>query len=90
MKKEWAFNGNEIVSVDNPRVGIGGFITSDEDNVLAAAAPELLEALEEVVEVFTLDRTEYNADQKEAVLKANAVISKAKGETDVENPSTEC
>ena len=38
---EWYDNGSEIVSKQNRRVGIGGFL-KDEDNHLAANAPEYI------------------------------------------------
>lgn len=38
---DWHDNGNEIVSKQNPRVGIGGFL-KEEDNHLAAQAPEYI------------------------------------------------
>ncbi|MCG7385075.1 hypothetical protein [Paenibacillus sp. ACRRY] len=55
---EWFDNGNEIVSKQNPKVGIGGFL-KEEDNHLAANAPEyiayLLKKLEEK-EIFLTGR----------------------------------
>lgn len=50
----WHYNGNEIVSMDNTRVGIGGFMT-EEDNHLAANAPEWLNHL--IGEVERLENT---------------------------------
>lgn len=38
---DWYDNGNEIVSKQNPKVGIGGFL-KEEDNRLAAQAPEYI------------------------------------------------
>lgn len=38
---DWYDNGNEIVSKQNLRVGIGGFL-KEEDNHLAANAPEYI------------------------------------------------
>ncbi|MEC0233562.1 hypothetical protein P4H71_04230 [Paenibacillus kribbensis] len=38
---DWVDNGNEIVSKQNLRLGIGGFL-KDEDNHLAANAPEYI------------------------------------------------
>lgn len=46
---DWYDNGNEIVSKGNPRVGIGGFM-KDEDNHLAANAPEWLRYLLQQIE----------------------------------------
>jgi hypothetical protein len=46
---DWHYNGNEIVSKRNLRMGIGGFLT-DEDNRLAANAPEWLASLVSEVE----------------------------------------
>lgn len=46
---DWYDNGNEIVSNQNMRVGIGGFL-KEEDNVLAAHAPEWLASLVSEVE----------------------------------------
>ncbi|MCM3131867.1 hypothetical protein M3629_03675 [Paenibacillus polysaccharolyticus] len=49
---EWFDNGNEIVSKQNPKVGIGGFL-KEEDNHLAAKAPEYIAYLLEQVEQQT-------------------------------------
>lgn len=46
---DWQYNGNGIVSALRPNVGIGGFLT-EEDNILAASAPKLLEQAVEVIE----------------------------------------
>lgn len=45
----WKDNGNEVVSERNERVGIGGFLT-EEDNNLAANSPAWLKQLIERVE----------------------------------------
>jgi thioesterase domain-containing protein len=54
---DWHDNGNEIVSKQNLRVGIGGFL-KDEDNHLAANAPEWLRYL--IDEVEQLKEREFN------------------------------
>jgi hypothetical protein len=60
----WHYNGNEIVSLDNPRVGIGGFLR-DENNYLAANAPEwlrfLLSELERLEREYAEERAAHNA-----------------------------
>lgn len=55
---EWHYNGNEIVSKQNVRRGIGGFLT-DEDNVLAANAPEWLRYLVGEVERLENENEQY-------------------------------
>lgn len=54
---KWYYNGNEIVSLDNPKVGIGGFLTED-DNHLAANAPEWIRYLIEEVERLQKEKNE--------------------------------
>lgn len=46
---DWYNNGNEIVSKQNLRVGIGGFL-KEEDNHLAASAPEYITYLLQEIE----------------------------------------
>lgn len=48
---DWYNNGNEIVSKQNLRVGIGGFL-KEEDNHLAASAPEYITYLLQKVEFW--------------------------------------
>ena len=43
-KGPWKFNGNEIVAESDTKTGIGGFMKY-EDSCLAAAAPDMYEAL---------------------------------------------
>ncbi|MNT00832.1 hypothetical protein D3C72_1352760 [compost metagenome] len=57
---EWKYNGNEIVSEQDPQVGIGGFLR-DEDNRLAASAPEYLSYLLQLVETQAKDIAERDA-----------------------------
>lgn len=78
MKKEWIYNGNEIVEKGNLNCGIGGFLT-EEDNILASAAPELLEACESAL-VFIEELEKHGITNWSGEEKLKNAISKAKGE----------
>lgn len=47
--QDWHDNGNEIVSLIDPRCGIGGFL-NEEDNHLAANAPSWLQQSLDIIE----------------------------------------
>lgn len=78
MKKEWIYNGNEIVEMSNRNCGIGGFL-KEEDNILASAAPELLEACESAL-VFIEELEKHGISNWSYELKLRYAIAKAKGE----------
>jgi len=61
---DWYDNGNEIVSKQNPKVGIGGFL-KEEDNRLAAQAPEYIAYLLEALEESQLNRSIASQNSKQ-------------------------
>lgn len=86
---EWYDNGNEIVSKQNPKVGIGGFL-KEEDNHLAAKAPEYIaylleenERLRSALEttLFHLKK-EYYMSAEDCIEEALAVGQEGEGNQD--------
>lgn len=74
---DWEYNGNEIVSKNNLRCGIGGFL-KDEDNELAANAPADIAYL--LTEIDRLKKALEDAQEhlmKEHHLSAEDVIENA-------------
>lgn len=74
-----------IVTDDYEIVGTEGFYSGDlqtdiANATLAAAAPELLEALEHMRRVFADIEGSYGQYEHDALDKADAAIAKAKGE----------
>lgn len=78
-KGPWIDNGNEIVAASNPKVGIGGFI-KDEDNTLASAAPDMYEALKEMIIDLeaVIDAGDWFSNP-DSLKMARAALTKAEG-----------
>lgn len=75
---DWHYNGNEIVSLQNKRCGIGGFL-KEEDNELAVNAPTWLAQLLEERKVM-VNALNWIADRSTnhlgAVTKAEVALNK--------------
>ena len=86
---DWYYNGNEIVSKGNPRVGIGGFL-KDEDNHLAANAPEWLRWQQGEIERLRAELEQVKAERDEQkVKKRDAYRSIAGWQERVHDPEVE-
>lgn len=91
----WVVDGNDISPADNDRLGIcsvqpvddvrGGWRYGEQtfaNGHLIAAAPDLLEALELILEARTQEKHMWNAKPGESPLhdRCRAAIAKARGE----------
>ena len=78
-KGPWKFNGNEIVAESDTKTGIGGFMKY-EDSCLAAAAPDMYEALNALLADDWLLELKQTPKLVRAFELAEAALVKARGE----------
>ena len=78
-KGPWKFNGNEIVAESDTKTGIGVFMKY-EDSCLAAAAPDMYEALNALLADDWLLELKQTPKLVRAFELAEAALVKARGE----------